>query len=115
MAKRADPKREELFDKLPMSSSVAATATTVSSAYRRRILLCACLTFFLRFVAAGAFYPYLFLWLTHNGHSAPTAATVALFGRVTGFVSPPLIGGVADAWHGGGGGEAAAAAGPLSC
>ena len=61
------------------------------------ILLLACATFFLRFLAAATFFPYAMLWLAHNGHSTTSAAVILTLSRGFGFIAPPLLGGVADA------------------
>ena len=39
-----------------------------SVASRRRIVVVSSIAYFLRFVALGAFFPYLFLWLDATGH-----------------------------------------------
>ena len=61
--------------------------------------MCACVSFFLRFVALGACAPYTFLWLAHGGHPASTIGAIGALYRAIGTISPTLIGGLADA-HG---------------
>ena len=63
----------------------------------RAVLMLACCTFFMRFLAMATFFPYQTLWLTHAGHSTTTAAAILVLFRAVAFIAPPLIGGLADA------------------
>ena len=61
------------------------------------VLMLACCTFFVRFLAMATFFPYMMLWLAHAGHSTTTAAAILVLFRAIAFIAPPLIGGLADA------------------
>ena len=66
---------------------------------RRRIFIYACVAFFMRFGALGAFFPYTGLWLSDVGHhSASTLGGLLALFRAVGFVSPMVLGGLADAY-----------------
>ena len=62
-----------------------------------RVICCACVAFFLRFTALGAIAPYVFLWLSHGGHSTATIGILGALYRAVGTITPALIGGLADA------------------
>ena len=73
-----------------------------SSRERRRVLVLACVAYFVRFVSLGTFAPYVMLWLTdYGGHPVPVAGALVSLSQGIRFISPALIGGLADArrWH----------------
>lgn len=64
---------------------------------RNRIIFLACAAFFLRFTAFGAFAPYISLWLKHSGHTTETIGGLYSLYRLCSFLSPVVVGGLADA------------------
>ena len=62
------------------------------------VMLIACVTFGMRFMALALTAPYNMLWYVHNGFSVPEAALITTITGVVGIFSGPIIGGVADAW-----------------
>ena len=67
-----------------------------SVASRRRIVVASSIAYFLRFVALGAFFPYLFLWLDATGHDPLTSSALGAMYRSVAFVSPLALGALAD-------------------
>lgn len=64
----------------------------------RCVVLIACITFGMRFMAIALTAPYAMLWFVHNGFTVVEAGMIATITGTMGIISGPLIGGVADAW-----------------
>ena len=82
-----------------MATSIVQTDTAASKGEQRRVVILACCAFFLRFVALGAFAPYVFFWLEHNGHDTYSRSVLGTISRLPSFVAPLFWGSFAD-WSG---------------
>ena len=81
----------------PSASRGPSTAPAPGAHMKCRVIACACIAFFLRFTALGAIAPYVFLWLSHGGHSTATIGILGAVYRAIGTITPAVIGGLADA------------------
>ena len=68
-------------------------------ASQRRVIVLACVAFFLRFTALAAFVPYVFFWLEHNGHDTYARSFLGTLYKAIAFIVPMVWGGIAD-WSG---------------
>ena len=68
----------------------------MAAANVRRVYVLACFAYFLRFTAAAAFAPYVFMWLEHHGHGNYTRSVLGTLSKIAGFISPMLWGALAD-------------------
>ena len=86
----------ELAAKAEASTAVAAANAASLRFGRRGIVAAASAAFFFRFLALGAFLPYVFLWLEQAGHSTIRMTFIVSANRAVSFFAPFLWGAVGD-------------------